>query len=719
MQHINRARAASLSLVTVLLFFISCFSSANELINGNFVEGEIATPGESGLWMFEATAGEIFSINVADVSNNNLAVQVVIYKPDGAVAIDSTNDNVVLVHNYKPDMTGTYSVEVKDGNTSSSRGFNETGRYRIYYQNNYQSEHGAIAPGRYVDETIDRGDIDSWQFTLNAGDIFTATIVDHSNSNLAMHGTIYNPDGTILVDGGNDTVQLFHAIEAPQSGTYLLVVKDSHTSSSRGHAETGAYRVYLAQSTISELGSLKNAGVVEDVIDKGDLDSWYFDAVTGQTLSITVTDLDAKNLAVHAIIFAPDGKIMAQSGNDNVLRFNTIKIQQTGRYIVQVQDGHTSSSRGNAETGKYQIRMTLVPIMKMPELPSIHISGPSNIKLGEQVSLTASLQHTPQDTDINWTVSHAPENAIATDLLVSEKETGPQTILFKSATPGDYTITSSIQAEGKTYTATHSIHVVYKAPTISLSASTGSDVGKPVILEAIVINDSDVNVNFNWVFIKTPPESRSELVVSSGLKAQFTPDMAGEYEVQFVASDTIDEYVKSLSLTATEVAKPAPPLSAILTAKASITLGSNIELDGSDSDVGDRNQVEYRWSIQAKPENSLLSVTNGPPRMSVTPDKAGSYTFTLTITDGTTEDTAYATVAVQEPETPKESLSCDTNGDYFVDLFDIERVGKHRGNPVSAENERMDINRDRIIDSNDTLFCENKCTYEGCQSALF
>ena len=53
MQHIKQARVVKSTLVTALLFFISCFSYANELINGSFVEGEIITPGESGLWMFE------------------------------------------------------------------------------------------------------------------------------------------------------------------------------------------------------------------------------------------------------------------------------------------------------------------------------------------------------------------------------------------------------------------------------------------------------------------------------------------------------------------------------------------------------------------------------------------------------------------------------------------------------------------------------------------
>ncbi|GGF60172.1 dockerin type I domain-containing protein [Alteromonas lipolytica] len=738
-------------LLACLLLAIPALAQAEPLKNGGYVEGKIATAGESAIWTFEAKAGDIININVADIDDRDLAPQLVIYAPDGSVLIDYTENDVILVHNVLINIPGTYTVEVKDGHTGNSRGNNQTGNYRIYYLNqkiaehgelkekgfvsetiergdidswqfnvtageffsinltdtddkdlavqgtifnpdgtvledsvnndvqifhnlqarqtgtytlivkdghtgnsrghaqtgNYQvffnkpgnAEHGQLTPNGYVEETITRGDIDSWSFTAQSGELFMLSLVDVANKDLAVHGTIFNPDGSILVDDGRNDVMVYYNVQAKQSGTYTFVVKDGHTGNSRGNAQTGPYRIYLNQQTESEHGPLKNTGMVEETIEFGDLDSWHFDAVEGQTLSLTFTDVAGKDLALSALVYAPDGSTFLEGTDNNVLRFNTVKIKQSGRYYVQLFDGNTGNSRGNGQTGTYQIRMTLIPILKPETKPLVQIEGPASGKLNQEMVLAAKTTNLTESATYSWKLLSS-DAAMQNPLILMYKKTAP-VVIFTPPALGTHDLEVTVTTANTSYTAKHTITVVNHKPVISLAAKKDENDPNAVLIKATVSDEDKQELTASWGLVGRPADSSAELSRAGELLIRFIPDKSGVYSVTLSVSDSVVKVSERIDITIA-LDEPAPPA----------------------------------------PE----------PEPTPTPQP--------------------------EPE-PTEPKSCDINNDYFVDKYDIEQIQKALNSNATAASNKLDINNDKTIDAADVAYCEKECTYEGCNSALF
>lgn len=617
-----------------IYYYNQSVSELGELTTSGFVSDSIER-GDIDSWHFTAQAGELFSLNLVDVNAQDLAIHGTLFSPDGTILDDRGDDNVLLFHNIEARHTGTYTLVVKDGHTSSSRGNAQTGTYRAYFYKQSEAEHGALKPNDVVEDKIDTGDIDSWSFNAQAGDRFTISLVDSAAKELAVHGTIFNPDGSVLVDHGDDTVQLFYNTDAKQSGTHTFVVKDGHTSSSRGNSQSGLYKIFFNTPADTELGSLKNTGVVEDRIDLGDLDSWYFDAVEGQTLSLTFTDTANKELALAAIVYAPDGSKFLEGTDDTVLRFNTIKIVQSGRYYVQVQDGHTSSSRGHAQTGAYQIRMTLIPIMNLEKQPSVQIEGHTNGELNQQMVLTAKTANLEEAATYNWSLISS-DAAEKDPQLLTYNNTAP-TVTFTPPTVGTHELVVTVSTGGKNYTAKHTITVVNHEPVITITAKQNDNNSNSILVEATVSDQDNQALTATWALANKPSDSAAVLSQVDDLITSFVPDKSGVYSVTLSVSDSAVEVSERLDITvALDESEPAPPA----------------------------------------PEPA--------------PKPA-----------------------------PAEPKTCDINNDYFVDKYDIAQIKKVLNTPVDAKTDKLDINNDKTIDAADVSYCENECSYEGCNSSLF
>ena len=603
-----------------------------ELKEQGFVSETLDT-GDIDTWQFTAEAGELISLSVVDTHDKDLAVHGTLISPDGSVLQDRGHDSVLVYHNIQTKQTGTYTLVIKDGHTSKSRGHMQTGHYQIYFYKPGKAEHGALKNNGYVEETLDTGDIDSWTFTARSGEFFTLSLIDIQSQELAVHGTIFSPDGTVVSDGGHDDVQLFLNVQARQTGEYTFMVKDGHTSSSRGHSQTGPYRVYLNQPTASEHGALKNTGVVEKIIEYGDLDSWHFDAAEGQTLSLTFTDVLERDLAIEAIVYAPDGSRFLAGKHDKVLRFNTVKINQPGRYYVQVNDAHTRRSRGHGQTGSYQIRMTLIPIMNTDKTPSVNITGQTSGQLNQQMVLGIKVIDIPEPATYSWKLLSS-NAAMTNPLVLMYKKTAP-TVIFTPPSFGTHQLEATVTGNGKQYTATHTVTVTNHPPAVSLSTHRKTESGNVISLIAKVEDTDGQELSGKWTITNKPAGSQTSLSNINQFNADFTPDAPGVYRFTFNVSDTIDEVSQQLDVTVTEE-KPQP--------------------------------------VPPEPE----------------PKPA-----------------------------PSEAKSCDINNDYFVDKYDIERISKALNSPITSATQPLDINNDSRIDQQDITLCENECSYKGCNSALF
>jgi len=142
--------------------------------------------------------------------------------------------------------SGTFTALIND---SGNLSFDGTGAYRLYF---------AHFPGAFVvpsgDEggsltgvdalgTIQLGDLDLWRFIACKGDNITLTMDQLSTTNTFNPGLrLYGPDGVLIADSGinNSTTNAQIAVTAPSSGSFTVLVGDSHNAFYGG---TGTYRL--------------------------------------------------------------------------------------------------------------------------------------------------------------------------------------------------------------------------------------------------------------------------------------------------------------------------------------------------------------------------------------------------------------------------------------------------------------------------------------------
>ena len=94
--------------------------------------------------------------------------------------------------------------------------------------------------------------------------------------------------------------------------------------------DTGSYDLHFTKAPgANEHGVLLNGGSVSETITDGDLDSYVFWAVTGDSLSLSAST----EFAVFMELYAPDGTNLAD--DDSLISRNSLS--QTGTYTVVVR----------------------------------------------------------------------------------------------------------------------------------------------------------------------------------------------------------------------------------------------------------------------------------------------------------------------------------------------------------------------------------------------
>lgn len=183
------------------------------------------------------------------------------------------------------------------------------------------------------------------------------------------------------------------------------------------------------------------------------------------------------------------------------------------------------------------------------------------------------------------------------------------------------------------------------APEADAGPDDDASVGIVVQLDGSGSFDPDGDaLRYSWRFIEIPGPSAAELVDEDRADAQFLPDIAGVYELGLVVSDgALESEEDTVVITAvdengTPVANAGP--------NQTVAVGETVYLDGSDSSDPDGDPLQFAWTLSRPGGSSaaLNSTTTATPRF--TADVAGTYSVSLTVSDGTsssTEDTVTIT----------------------------------------------------------------------------
>lgn len=173
-------------------------------------------------------------------------------------------------------------------------------------------------------------------------------------------------------------------------------------------------------------------------------------------------------------------------------------------------------------------------------------------------------------------------------------------------------------------------------------------VGQTVILDATGSYDlRRTELNYFWQFSNIPPVSGSRLANSSlrslnreGSVVEFTPDVAGNYNLTLIVRNNRDSDTDYLTVSVTAGAANAAPTAAAGPDQA-VTVNTAVTLDGSSSADPEGRSLSYSWSFSIVPPVSGSSLTNSSftslsannSVVTFTPDATGSYVVELTVRD--------------------------------------------------------------------------------------
>lgn len=158
--------------------------------------------------------------------------------------------------------------------------------------------------------------------------------------------------------------------------------------------------------------------------------------------------------------------------------------------------------------------------------------------------------------------------------------------------------------------------------------------GATVKLDGSKSTDADLNqLTFSWRFTSKPSGSTAVLSDAKAVQPTFVADKAGQYVAELVVSDSLTTSTPvTVTITAT-AANVAPTADA--GKNQSVIVGVAASLDGRGSKDANGDTLTYLWTLTAKPAGSTATLGGTTSSMPIlVPDKAGTYTVSLVVSDG-------------------------------------------------------------------------------------
>jgi len=200
-----------------------------------------------------------------------------------------------------------------------------------------------------------------------------------------------------------------------------------------------------------------------------------------------------------------------------------------------------------------------------------------------------------------------------------------------------------------------------QAPIASAGGNQTIDVNHLVTLHGSASDNEGDRLTYSWALNK-PNGSSASLSSSSAQSPTFTPDVVGTYTATLTVNDAYHSSVpKSAVVTVTEDVTAPVVVIHVATGGSGVSSGGTVStghavvLDaGSSSDdaVSASVTLTYEWVLVSQPAGSSVSISNATQsQASFTPTVNGTYTVSLTVSDGHNESTGEVLVTATDTPT--------------------------------------------------------------------
>jgi fibro-slime domain-containing protein len=345
-------------------------------------------------------------------------------------------------------------------------------------------------------------------------------------------------------------------------------------------------------------------------------------------------DADGDALTYRWTIISPS-KTKAKLSDPTAV-MPTFMVQEHGTYVVQlvVNDGKVNSA---PDTVSFEVN-NMAPVANA----GADVSG----NLDDPLELNGSLS-SDMDGDLltyQWRIVTAPQ--------MSQVKIVNSTAVKPSFTPdkqGIYVVELVVN-DGfvNSVPDTMIINTLNSRPVANAGADQLVAVNELALLNGNGSSDADGDtLTYKWSLLSKPSDSKTKLLNPTEDMPQLNIDKAGNYVLQLVVNDGIEDSEPDTVVLNTKNIRPIAEAGKNVT----VYVGDKVVLDGSASSDADGDPLTYRWSMSAKPNNSLASLVNATNVNSTfTADKVGSYVGQLIVNDGKLDSLAdTVTITVEEP----------------------------------------------------------------------
>ena len=178
------------------------------------------------------------------------------------------------------------------------------------------------------------------------------------------------------------------------------------------------------------------------------------------------------------------------------------------------------------------------------------------------------------------------------------------------------------------------------APVANAGVTQNVNTGTLVTLDGSGSRDANnESLTYLWQMTAVPAGSLAALSSTTSAKPTFTADVTGNYTVSLVVNDGKAGSPTSIVSIYASVNNAAPVANA--GNNQSVSIGSVVTLDGTNSSDANRDTLTYKWTMGSIPSSSGASLSSAiSPNPKFTADVAGTYSVILTVNDGIVESTA-------------------------------------------------------------------------------
>ena len=259
----------------------------------------------------------------------------------------------------------------------------------------------------------------------------------------------------------------------------------------------------------------------------------------------------------------------------------------------------------------------------------------------------------------HWSFDRVPEGSelASREMPFARNDNGgASTSSFTPDAMGTFVIRLEV-GDGKVRSSPDFVVVTAQDPESRPVASAGSDrvveVGETLELDGSASYDlQGRTLSYAWILVEAPEASAaSELTDADSAAPSLAVDAKGIYVFNLVVDNGLAQSDSDAVVVTATSDDSAPVANAGEDATAEDC--TNLQLSGATSTDPDGDALEYFWELQAKPASSASDNNSFSDRRVEAPtfwaDVAGTYNFSLAVSDGTTWSTADAlTLTVEE-----------------------------------------------------------------------